>query len=185
MHEFEADDLTLVGAQFLHQIPDALIKLMGDGIFTGVWVMTDGKTESLFIPQIKPLVFAQDIQGPVAANGEKPSFEIITDTVWLSKIKFEKRILDHLPSALHIPMQNACGVGDEAALVLVQSAPDQEGGFFRLRLVVRHVFTFVHRERAGKRFVRAKTALEPLPQEGADLAHYPHLSRHLPLGISG
>lgn len=134
MHEFEADDLLLIGAEIFHKIPDTLVKLTGDGAFTGIWIVTDGQTESVFIAEIKSLILAQHIQSAVSADGEKPGFEVVTDLVRVCEVELEHGVLHHFARPFDVAIKDTGRVGDEAALMLIQRTPNEECGFIWMGL---------------------------------------------------
>jgi len=153
MHEFEANDLLLIGAEIFHKIPDTLVKLTGDGVFTRIWIMTDSKTESVFIAEIKALILAQHIQSAVSADGKKPGFEVVTDLVRISEVELEHGVLHHFTRPFDVAIKDTGRVGDEAALMLIQSTPDEEGGFIWMGLE-RHGDTVRLLKRTWLKFIR-------------------------------
>ena len=140
MHEFEANDLLLVRAELFHKFPDARMEFMRIGIFRGIWIKGDSPFQSIFIAKIKPVVLAENVQSAISADGEKPSFEIIPDFIWVREVEFEEGILDDIARAFVVAIEDSCRVSNEVTLILVQRPPNEEGGFILVRLD-RHVFT--------------------------------------------
>lgn len=134
MHEFEANDLLLIRPEVFHKVPDALVELAGNGVFTGVRVVIDGQLDGVLVAEVEPLVLAQHVEGAVSADGEKPGFEIVTDLLRISEVELEHGILHHFTGTLDVAVEDTSGVGDEAALVLIQRPPDKEGGFIWMGL---------------------------------------------------
>ena len=140
-------------AEIFHEIPDTLVKLTGDGVFTGIWIVADGETESVFIAEIKTLILAQHIQSAVSADGKKPGFEAVTDLVRISEVELEHGILHHFACPLDVAIKDTGRVGDEAALMLIQRTPDEEGGFIWMGLE-RHGDTVRLLKRTQLSFIR-------------------------------
>lgn len=120
--------------------------------------MTDCIAQGVLVAEFKPLILAQHIQGSVPADGEKPSLEVIAHFLRLGEIEFEQSILNDLTSSFHITMKNSCRVGDEIALMLIQSPPDKQSGFFGLGLTIRHEFTVLLNNGDGKPLLEASVS---------------------------
>ena len=154
VHELEPNDFFLIGAELFHEVPDTLVQLMGDGVFTRVGIKADGHVEHVFIAEIEPVILAQDIERTVPADGEKPGLEVVADLVGVGEVELEHGVLHDLSRALDVTIEDARRVGDEVALMLIQRPPDEQGGFFGLGLVGEHEYTVRPLKRFGKEKIR-------------------------------
>lgn len=129
VHEFEANDLALVGAQLFDQFPYSCVQFVGISTFGGVEFEGRRGIDGVFVAPVHAVVLAEDIEGAVAANGEEPGFEAVADFGGVGEVKFEEGILDDIARFFDIPGEDAGGVGDEGGFILVEGPPHQEGSF--------------------------------------------------------
>jgi hypothetical protein len=102
VEKFEADDLALVGPEAVHAAPDVLVKLTLDGEMAWIRVVTGGRFENLIVAEVESVVFAQNVEGTIPADGVEPGFEIVPHTGRLGEVELEKRILHHITATLDV-----------------------------------------------------------------------------------
>jgi hypothetical protein len=129
VEKFEADDLALVGPEAVHTAPDVLIELTLDGEVAGIRVVAGSRFEDFVIAEVEAMVFAQDVEGTIPANGIEPGFEIVPHASGLGEVELEERILHHIAATLDVSTEDAGCVGDEVAFMLVEGTPHQDRGF--------------------------------------------------------
>ena len=129
VQKLEPHDFALVGAQPVHTTPDVLIELMHASTLRWIRLMIGRRFDDLLVANIQPLLFAQDVEGTVAADGEQPGFKIITDALRLREVKPQHGVLHDFTRTLDVSTEDAGCVGDKRAFMLVQRPPDQHGGF--------------------------------------------------------
>ncbi len=129
MLKLEPHDLALVRPQSVHATPDVLIELMHARALGRIRFVIRRGVDDLIVAQIKPLLLAQDVKGTVAADGEEPGFEVVSDLLRLGEVEPQHRVLHDVTRTLNVSTEDACCVGDKGAFMLVQRTPDQHGGF--------------------------------------------------------
>lgn len=129
VEELEADDFALFWPKAVNAAPDVLVQLPIDRGLTGVGFVRKGCLQRLVITEFKTMIFAENVQSTVPADGKKPGFEIFPDTGRIGKVKFEERILDDIATTLVVSTEDAGCVGDEIAFMLVEGTPHQDRGF--------------------------------------------------------
>jgi hypothetical protein len=60
-----------------------------DGHLAGIRVMRGRRFKDLVLAKIKPMVFAENVQGTVPADGVKPRFEIVPHAARIGKVEPE------------------------------------------------------------------------------------------------
>jgi hypothetical protein len=129
VEKFEADDLALVGPEAVHAAPDVLIELTLDGEVAGIRIVTGGGFENLIVAEVEAVVFAEDVEGAIPADGVEPGFEIVPHASRLGEVELEERILHHIAATLDVSTEDAGCVGDKIAFMLVEGTPHQDRGF--------------------------------------------------------
>lgn len=77
--KFEFKDLLLIRAERFHQIPNAVREVLHVGLVAGFFLLGREEGKGGFVPEVEPLFFPEDVEGAIATDGVKPSFEVFPD----------------------------------------------------------------------------------------------------------
>ena len=135
MLKFEFEHLLLVGREGLDKIPDAIGKVVDIGLMTGLLLLGGDEGKGDFIAEIHALLLAQDVERAVAADGVEPGFDVFLDLRVVCNPELKEGILHHVTSSFSIPVEDAGGVADESAFMVMERTLDQLVGFGGITLV--------------------------------------------------
>ncbi len=133
--KFEFEDLLLVGGESLNEVPDAVGKVMDIGLMSGLLLLGGDEGKGDFIAEIHALLLAQDVERAVAADGVEPGFDVFLNLRVVGNPELEEGILHHVTSSFSIPVEDAGGVADESAFMVMERTLDQLVGFGGITLV--------------------------------------------------
>jgi hypothetical protein len=133
--ELEFEDFLLVGGEGFDKLPDAVGEVLDIGLMAGFLVLGGEEGEGGVVAEIEAVVFAEDVEGAIAADGVEPGFEIFADFGVVSDPEFEEGVLDDVTGPFGIPIEDAGGVTDERAFMFMERTLDQLMGFAGVALV--------------------------------------------------
>ncbi len=127
--KFEFEYILVIGRESLDQGPDLIGEFLDIGLITRLGLIIRDPFQGFVIVELKPLFFSQDIEGAVATDGEKPSFEILPHLGRVCFAELEQGVLHHIARPFDIPVEDVGGVTDEGAFMFLQRTFDQQMGF--------------------------------------------------------
>jgi len=110
--EFQEDAFALILGKLAEGIHDFLESLAIKEFLIGRVGGAGGFLPADFIERLEAFVFAEDIEGAIAADREKPGFEICGDIFRFLVAKPDEGVLDHIASAIDV-VENRGGISDE------------------------------------------------------------------------
>ena len=77
--------------------------------------------------EIEALLLAQDVEGAVPADGVEPGLDVLAHLVGLGEPELEEGVLHDIARPVNVTIEDACCVGNEAAVIEIESLLDQRG----------------------------------------------------------
>lgn len=133
--ELEFEDFLLVGGEGFDQFPDTVGEILDIGLMAGLLVLGGEEGKGGVVAEVKAVVFTEDVEGAIAADGVEPGFEIFANFGVVSDPEFEEGVLDDVTGPFGIPIEDAGGVTDERAFMFMERTLDQLMGFAGVALV--------------------------------------------------
>lgn len=102
---------------------------------TGFLMLSRDEREGGFVAKVEALLFAEDVQSAIPADGVEPGFDVFLDFGVVGDPQFEESVLHDITGSFGISVEDAGGVADERAFMIFERTLDQLVGFVGITLV--------------------------------------------------